>query len=108
MQQAITRTNIITLYSGTRAPLRYGDAVLPVWGAHCGDGMVVRSSYLRGGISYPGGMASLNWIEAQTTMSQAMKYCQGLLVKSSVWWNNNQTWSNDSEAWTDKFPIHEI
>ena len=33
--------------------------------SHCGDKMVVRSSYLHNGISYTGKMASLNWTNPQ-------------------------------------------
>ena len=33
--------------------------------SHCGDKMVVRSSYLHNGISYTGKMSSLYWIGAQ-------------------------------------------
>ena len=37
--------------------------------SHCGDKMVVRSSYLHNGISYTGKVTSLYWIGAQVSMS---------------------------------------
>ena len=36
--------------------------------SHCGDKMVVRSSYLHNGISYTGKMTSLYWIRALVTL----------------------------------------
>ena len=41
--------------------------------SHCGDKMVVRSSYLHNGISYTGKMSSLYWIRAQGSMDSPYK-----------------------------------
>ena len=38
--------------------------------SHCGDKMVVRSSYLHNGVSYTGKMSSLYWIGALTLTPQ--------------------------------------
>ena len=45
--------------------------------SHCGDKMVVRSSYLHNGISYTGKMTSLYWIRAQVSSVNSM-YCRCL------------------------------
>ena len=57
----------------TRAPIHYKDAILPRASyqyrkSHCGDKTVVRSSYLRNGISYTGKMSSRYWIGTQAAM----------------------------------------
>ena len=47
--------------------------------SHCGDKTVVRSSYLRNGISYTGKMSSLYWIRTQVSFYNRSGLILGLL-----------------------------
>ena len=46
--------------------------------SHCGDKMVLRSSYIHNGISYTGKMTSLYWISAQILKLQIFMCIQSL------------------------------
>ena len=54
--------------------------------SHCGDKMVVRSSYLHNGIFYTGKMSSLHWIRAQISTEIWTKYWQNFM---SEWMPNS-------------------
>ena len=71
--------------------------------SHCGDKMVVRSSYLHNGISYTGKVSSLYWIGSQTVIMQhraqshIRKQRNLTTAKLHILKNNNTSGKYDSE-----------
>ena len=59
--------------------------------SHCGDKTVIRSSYLRNGISYTGKKSSLYWIRALADLSLAVRD-NSLVCKIKV----NSVWPSDA------------
>ena len=60
--------------------------------SHCGDKMVVRSSYLHNGISYTGKMSSLYWIRAQRVFAICVVACDLSCIKmlhSAMGWSSS-------------------
>ena len=75
--------------------------------SHCGDKTVVRSSYLRNGISYTGKIASLYWFSPQEAQTAPQLHgCKGCSkasnLKSSVMKKSNKIVMNENLHMDDK------